>query len=159
MDILRPRGNSGYHPVPGGKGSDIAGRTSLGGPPFGGRVHGAPGEDDINRPVYAGTQNDNQIRKDRGPWWHVEDVAPYPAKREFTKAGPVRPELHMRTFAWRQQSGDSFQSREGMHTEIPKQQPQLLSGKETMQRARQNRLTVQVYRGQSYSQTTKPQGA
>lgn len=159
MHVLRPRGNNGYAHIPGGKGTEVGLGTSASGPPFSGRVLGAPGEDDINRPVYSGTQNDSSIRKDRGPWWHVEDVAPYPAHREFTAAGPVRPELHMRTFSYRKWSGGSHQSHEGMHTQIPKQQPQLLSGKETMSRARQNRLTVQVYRGQSYSQTTKPQGA
>lgn len=131
---------------------------STGGAPFEGRVRGTRNIDRIDRGFAPGNTNDREINKTRGPWYHRPYYIPpggFPIN--WTEAGPVRNELHMRTYTYRRESGQSFQFREGMHTMVPRQQAQQQNGKEKMTSARQNRLTVQRYRGQSYSNTTKVQ--
>lgn len=130
---------------------------SGGGPPFEGRIRDSRNVSQIDRGFAPGDTNDKLVNKSRGPWYHRPYYIPPPIPVNWTQAGPVRNELHMRTYTYRKESGESFQYREGMHTMVPRQNAQKQIGKERMTSARQNRLTVQRYRGQSYSNTTKVQ--
>lgn len=129
----------------------------------------APGiEDQLAR--YPGTVYDGRIVRDRGPYYQVPYYMP-PAQNwvNWTAAGPPRPELHMRNASWRNWVGNSHSRYPtvdtptgGMHTMYPTgaertagryvQTPQ-------MRGARINRLSPARYRNQTYSQTTRLQGA
>lgn len=79
------------------------------------------------------------------------------AELSWTAAGPAR-DLPTTRFNrnWRPIVGGSHQSTWGYHTNLPTGQKQgnQLAGRSAMRPAKQNRLTVQNYRGQSYSQST-----
>lgn len=142
---------------------------------------------------YSPTTNDSQILRDKTPWYPAEVY--YPAGQSWvnwTAAGPVRPELHMRDVTIRTMVGTSATRNlqnpviaqhevvpgyrslpdgrivqptvgipSGLHTNpaaavqrsFPRyvKTPQIVPG-------RQDRLRAGQYTGQSYSQTTIPQG-
>lgn len=131
--------------------------SSTGGPEFAGPV--GTHRVDVTHTRFMGNSNDTLVVRDRGPWFHSSYyIGPGSGVVNWTEAGPSRPSLHLHRFNWRRVAGWSGQTREGMHTMIPSNNPQLQSGKQRMQRTSQNMLTVQRYRGQSYSQTTKVLG-
>lgn len=123
---------------------------------------------------YPGTVNDSAIMRDRRPWYPSDPYIPPPVTWvNWTEAGPIRPELHMRTVDWRTMVGNT-ESRfplnpdsptGGRHTMIPSgpasnitQRRYVDSGLSQMVPGRPNRLAHARYTGQSYSQTTVPQG-
>lgn len=127
---------------------------SQGGPPYEGPVVTLrPG---VSYDRAPGNTNDTLIQYSRGPWFHQGYyIGPGQGVVDWTKSGPSRPSLHMWRRTWNPTAGWSGQTNEGMHTMIPAQNPQLQQGKTPMQRYQRPFLTVQRYRGQSYSQTTK----
>ncbi|MGH7240420.1 MAG: hypothetical protein ACREHG_10230 [Candidatus Saccharimonadales bacterium] len=98
-------------------------------------------------------RNDTTEVKDLQPWFHDSYyIPPAQSQPSWTAAGPARHEMHISTFRLRQMAGKYGQNQEGMHTNIPRP---VRSGRIQMQAGRQrNFLTVQRYRGQSYSETT-----
>jgi hypothetical protein len=119
----------------------------------------------------SGTVNDTLIRRDHTPWYPTDRVSPAgDSWVNWTAAGALRPELHMRTVNLRTMAGNTRsralpnpQDRTvGLHTD-PRGP---MAGKVTRYGARgatkpprQDRLLAGQYAGQSYSQTTKNQGA
>lgn len=117
-----------------------------------------------------GTAFDGQISRDRGPFYRHPRVIPAGDPWvNWTKAGPWRPELHMRNSTLRTMGGNSASRypvvdtpSTGRHTMVPNavartapryvETPQMVPG-------RQNRLAASQYRGQTFSQLTRPQGA
>jgi hypothetical protein len=122
-------------------------------------------------PRYPGTSFDGQIIRERVPFYSATTrSAVGDSWVNWTEAGPVRAELHMRTTQYRHEVGSS-QGRYpfiptsptgGRHTMTPhgvqRTAPRF---QETQQQtgARINRLSSARYSGQSYSQTTAVQGA
>lgn len=116
-----------------------------------------------------GYLNDDQVRRDRFPFYERDRFTP-PGDGwvNWTAAGPRRAELHMRNVSYRREAGSSASRfpvvegspTTGMHTMIAPgtgtveryyQTPQIRPG-------RQDRLAAGQYSGQTYSQTTRPQG-
>ncbi len=135
----------------------------------------APGMDsELAR--YPGSNQDESLRRQRMPFYSVGQYrAPGQGWVNWTEAGPPRAELHMSTGTIRPEAGAS-RSRfpfvpgsptGGMHTMIPSgpASSQVVpprygqSGNPQMRGARQDRLAAARYHGQSYSQTTRVQGA
>lgn len=129
----------------------------------------APGlETELAR--YPGTTGDSTLRRDRGPWYpRVMVRPPGDGWVNWTAAGPARPELAMRSTTWRPEAGAS-RSRfpvvpsaptGGMHTMVTpgvaRTVPRYVQTQQ-MTAARPDRLSAARYAGQSYSQTTIPQG-
>lgn len=128
------------------------------------RVHDQldrPGRMRVPGTVYAPARNDTEITRAR----EIAFRRPYylPAATasgnlNWTAAGPAR---DLPTFRFNRNVrpivGGSNQDLYGMHTNIENRGNQL-AGKPRMRPAGQNRLTVQRYRGQSYSQTTELAG-
>ncbi len=128
----------------------------------------------LNRPGWQGAYdgastdrapsgyNDTLVKRSRGIIYRKAYYLP-PAlgagELSWTAAGPIK-DMPTTRFSrtLRPLVGGSNQDKEGMHTNLPTGQQQVggqLSGKSSMVAGRQNRLSVQRYRGQSYSQTTK----
>ncbi len=142
--------------------------VSSGGIPFArGRtlIHGI--EDNDAR--YPATVYDAQIVRDRGPFVRRPRVIP-PGDGwvDWTRAGPLRPELHMRNVSMRTMVGNSASRypvvdtpSTGRHTMSPAGTArtaeryvvtaQIMPG-------RQNRLAASQQRGNTFSQLTVPQG-
>lgn len=125
-----------------------------GGQPFRGRRRGdRPPIEYVQPPP---TTHDMTIRRERGPWMHTGNYIPLAAPLRQTEAGPIRPDMHMRTHQWRRWSGGQHGDRTGWHTMLPNtEQRAERSGRTQQQRRTQGRLTVQRFRGQSYSQSTQ----
>lgn len=129
----------------------------------------AAGQDETR---YFGAVQDDQIRRDRTPWYPTKARSGVgTAEVDWTAAGPYRPELHMRNVTVRLMAGNS-QSRAfanpldptvGLHSSgIVKPAGnlgRLNSGRPGMKTGRTDRLSPARYSGQSYSQTTLEQGA
>ena len=128
-----------------------------------GPVRSAPGNlGRRGRPDYSmppASINDQQMFKERGPWFHAANMIPPADQVRWTDSGPIRLEMHQATFAYRPWSGHFFQNQEGLHTMLPAEhRAKLTKGSNKpyiTQRPRQNRLAFQRYRGQTYSQTTQ----
>lgn len=107
-----------------------------------------------------GFLNDSGIVRIKDPWVHKEYSIPAPiGPADFDPhwSGPSRSELHIKKFQYRKESGDSFQSSEGMHTMIPRF---AASAKpKQMQTGRVDRISPVNFQGQNYSQTTLIQGS
>lgn len=118
---------------------------------------------------YPGTVFDREITRDRGPYYdHDRYMPPAQSWVDWTSAGPVRPELHMRNYTLRDLVGNSRSrypvvntASTGMHTMTPagvaRTVPRYVETPQ-MTPARQDRLAAGQYAGQTYSQTTRPQG-
>lgn len=131
---------------------------SRGGVAFKGRVSGRPGRAGDGSTAQP-PQNTNAIliRRARGGYYR-ESYYLSPANNwvNWTAAGPIRRIIKEWNFTYRPVvAAPRWQ---GLHTNIPIQ-PRDQAGRARMQARRQNRLTVQRFRGQTYSQTTKLQGA
>lgn len=140
---------------------------STGGPPPEERVLSRPGwqgaYDGATTDRAPSGYNDTLILRSRGIIYRKAYYLP-PAtgagNLSWTAAGPIK-DMPTTRFSrnLRPIVGGSNQDKEGMHTNLPTGQQQpggQLRGRNAMVAGRQNRLSVQRYRGQSYSQTTKP---
>jgi hypothetical protein len=144
---------------------------------------------------HPGTVNDTLIRRQQQPWYPSTTYTPAgDSWVNWTAAGPIRPELHMRDATYRLMQGNSSTRnlqypgpgervtapgylstqdgriiqptttiRAGLHTD-PKRAARITVERYTnknprMTTARQDRLRSGQYTGQSYSQTTRVQGA
>lgn len=129
----------------------------------------APGmENDQAR--YPGTTQDGALLRDKSAFYHVGQKGNVgDGWVNWTAAGPVRAELHARTYTWRDEQGGSRypfipgSPTGGRHTMVPSATtyttPRYVdSGLPQMQGARVNRLAAARYSGQSYSQSTAVQG-
>lgn len=119
---------------------------------------------------YPATVYDGLIRRDRGPYFAAPRYIPPPVTWiSWTAAGPTRPELGMRNVTLREMVGNT-RSRfpvipnaptKGMHTMTPRGRsdvPDRYVVTAQMVPGRYDRLANSVYAGQTFSQTTKPQG-
>lgn len=127
-------------------------------------------EDEHSR--YPGDEFDTAIRRDRMPWIPAPYYIP-PADGwvNWTQAGPIRPTLHMRNATLRMMQGNSntrelqdpTNPQRGLHTNPPdavaRTVARYVSGNPQMMAGRQDRLSEARYSGQSFSQTTRNQGA
>jgi hypothetical protein len=124
-----------------------------------------------DRARYPGTVFDGRIIRDRQPVYdHPRYIPPPLTWVNWTAAGPTRPELHMRNESLRLMVGNSASRYPvipgsptgGMHTSMPGPgvtrsirryvvTPQMRAG-------RPDRLAASQYSGQTYSQSTIPQG-
>lgn len=120
---------------------------------------------------YSPTTNDGLIRHDHTPWYPMFHYGPAATGWvNWTACGPPRPELHMRTLEYRRMAGTSrtrfpvnpLDPKVGLHTDpsaaIPRTVPRFVGPNPQMTKPRQDRLAMGQYSGQSYSQTTIPQG-
>lgn len=129
----------------------------------------APGmETNLSR--YPGDSFDTEIIRDRGPFYQQPRYMPPPVTWvNWTEAGPLRPELHVRNTSLREMAGNS-RSRypvvpgsptTGMHTMVTpgvaRTVPRYVQTPQ-MRAARIDRLSPGQYAGQTYSQTTRLQG-
>lgn len=143
-------------PRPAGQG-DLYGQ-SRGGVAFKGRVIGRPGRaGEITTVQPPQNTNATLIVRARGGYLRESYYLP-PAQgmANWTAAGPARNTLRERNFTWRPIV--AAPRYKGLHTNIPIQ-PRDEAGRQAMRPRRQNRLTVQRFRGQTYSQTTQLQGS
>lgn len=120
-------------------------------------------------PIGPGTAWDSRILRDRGPWMHVESYIPPPITWiSWTKAGPVRRELHVRNSTYRREQGASStrypvvnSPTTGRHTKVEPTASRTAGRYQAvpqMKPPRQNRLRQSGYAGQTYSQITRTQG-
>ena len=120
---------------------------------------------------------ESQVQHERVPWLHTGYVGSHTTSWVDWDATPARPSLHMLQQTLRRQQGSSAtrafdphpvatfgmqDQGHGMHTNPP--QPKAgVNGKRAARQqqtgARVNRLSPQVYSGQSYSRVTLIQGA
>ena len=150
-------------PTPGGGGGGGNVPRSRNGRATGLGVYTVPRVNDPSLARAPGNTNDDLIVKIKNPWVHKEhaiDPPNTPANHSWTDDGPRRGELHLRTFTYRKEAGDSHQDTEGMHTVLPRVSTNKGSQKpRVMASGRQDRLTTVIFRGQTYSEGTLPQGA
>lgn len=129
----------------------------------------APGIEDTDA-RYPGTAFDSRIMRDRGPYYQRAHYLP-PASNwvNWTAAGPVRPELHVRQATLRELVGNSVSRfpvidspTTGMHTMSTHgvaRSVRRFQATPQMRPVRQQRLAAGQYSGQTYSQTTRVQGS
>jgi hypothetical protein len=131
---------------------------SRGGVAFRGRVVGRPGRagdgSTANPPQNSNTTLNARARG--GYYRESYYIAPANGWVNWTAAGPIRRIIREWNYNYRPVVASPRW--QGLHTNIPIQ-PRDQAGRARMQARRQNRLTVQRFRGQTYSQTTKLQGA
>ncbi|MGA5128804.1 hypothetical protein ACPCTO_03255 [Streptomyces olivoreticuli] len=130
-----------------------------GGAPLWGRVRGGrPPLERVQGPAFANRSSDTETRL-RGSYWRAGNYIPARDPLRWTDAGPIRMEMHQHVFTYRKWSGGSHSDREGLHTGTPvpiRAKRTAGSNKPVrMARPRRTRLTVQQYRGQTYSSTTQ----
>lgn len=170
-------------------------RNGVGGPVLLGLRRTLAAGMDSESARYPGTINDAGIHRQQMPWYPNPTYQPAgDSWVNWTAAGPVRPELHMRDASYRLMEGNSRTRnlqmpgpgervtapgyrttpdgkiiqptttvRAGLHTD-PKRAARITVERYTnknpkMTTARQDRLRSGQYTGQSYSQTTRIQGA
>lgn len=130
-----------------------------GGGPLWGRVRGGRGPiERIQGPAFANYSTATETRQ-RGSYWRSGNYIPASEPLRWTDAGPIRMEMHQHTFTYRKWSGGSHSGRTGLHTGTPvpieSKRTKGSAKPATMARPRRTRLTVQRYRGQTYSSTTQ----
>jgi len=112
---------------------------------------------------------DGRILRDRGPYLHVETTMPAGQSWvNWTKAGPVRAELHVSQRTYRVRQGSSAtrypvvdSPTTGRHTDVQAAASRTLGryrATPQMTARRQGRLRPGQYHGQTYSQLTRIQG-
>lgn len=149
-----------------------------GGPPTGGRGRYIPRFDDVpTRTREEVNANDGQIMRGRVPWYDQDYLGSnHDSLVNWTDCGPVRPSLHMLQQTVRRMQGTSATRNydphpittwgmqdqgHGMHTNPDMAKIDTNANFRQRQQqtaARVNRLSPQIYSGQSYSQTTVIQG-
>jgi len=128
-----------------------------GGPPF----RGLFGWTNRSMPNHN-TNAELRTFKTRGPYFTVGNVIAVADPIRATDCGPERPRMHMATGTYRRMAGTSNTHWQGYHTYLDDTRQKSLSqgtAKGGMRAPRQNRLTMQLYRGQTYSQSTRILGA
>jgi hypothetical protein len=107
--------------------------------------------------------NNSEVWRTRGPYFTIGNVIPLADPIRQSEQGPERPRMHMATGSFRKWMGTDKTRFAGQHTYLNSQFADSLRGgaskKGGMRGARLDRLTTQMYRGQTYSQTTKMLGA
>lgn len=106
------------------------------------------------------TQQDGaEVWRTRGPYFTVGNVIPIADPIRPSEQGSERPRMHMATGSFRRWMGTSHTRFDGGHTYLDEQFSDSLKGgaskKGGMRGARLDRLTMQKYRGQTYSQLTQ----
>lgn len=100
-----------------------------------------------------------QVWRTRGPYFTIGNVIPLADPVRQSEQGPERPRMHMATGSFRKWMGTDRTRFSGDHTWMDAQFADSLKGgaskKGGMRSARLDRLTAQMYRGQTYSQTTR----
>lgn len=129
----------------------------------------APGIDDERDRTPPGAL-DRGVMWDRTPWMHREERSPVgDGWVNWTAAGPVRAELHMRNMTYRREAGSDHgrfpyvpgSPTGGMHTMYPgavRRTVPRYQDTPQMRGARTDRLSPARYTGQTFSQTTEMQG-
>jgi hypothetical protein len=131
-------------------------RVSSGGNPFRGRF----ARTNTSR-LPDGAENNTLFFKTRGPFFVSGNTFPIADTVRQSEQGPARPGMRMATGSYRKWVGASKTRFPGNHTWLREQlidQKSQGTQKGGMRAVRLNRLTVQQYRGQSYSQTTTTLG-
>lgn len=125
-------------------------------------------DDELDR-VTTGSL-DKGVMWDRTPWMHREERSPVgDGWVNWTEAGPVRPELHMRNMTYRRMAGNDKgrfpyipgSPTGGMHTMVRPAVAGTVARYQDMPQmrgARVDRLSPARYSGQTYSQVTQLQG-
>lgn len=131
----------------------------------------APGVQDqeTRDPRYT---NDALIRRDNSNFWPTDvKHGVGDSLVDWSACGPSRPEMHSRVVSFRVMAGTSntryipnpYDPTVGLHSRTHRSQlgniQRYEAGTATMRPGRQDRLTQVTYSGQSYSQTTRMQGA
>jgi hypothetical protein len=99
--------------------------------------------------------------RSRGTWWRENHFIPPAEPIRWTDSGPSRLNMRQNTFSWRRGAGNSSTANKFIfgHTMLPQPYaPTFNRGANkayVMSQPHDNRVTVQRYRGQSYSQTTQ----
>lgn len=155
-----------------GRDTHVARYRAAGGDAIYGHSRGGTGPDpiDLNRPPRQDFSelsrenpraNDSLIEKDRKYLYrnaHYTPPGDNAGNHNWTADGPVK---SLPTFRfnrnWRPIVGGGHRDMWGQHTNLRTLGRNQLEGKARMRGGRQNRLTVQRYRGQSYSETTRLQ--
>lgn len=109
----------------------------------------------------GGRGNDAKIFKARGPFFRVGNLIPIPDPIRPTDSGPARPTMWQKTAMYRRWSGASNTHNMALHTYLDDTMKNSLTqgtNHSGMRATRMNRLTVQQFRGQSYSQLTQSVG-
>lgn len=155
----RQRQRAPYDPYHGRRG------TSTGGYDRFRPITAAPGmEDELAR--YDGASNDRGVVRDRIPFYERDRfIPPGQGQVDWTRAGPRRPELHMRNMTYMREQGAS-RSRfptiadsptGGLHTMTPgtvsRTVPRYVQTPQ-MRSSPYDRLSPGQYHGQTFSQTT-----
>lgn len=131
--------------------------VSSGGLPFSGRYRQM---NESRQP--DGFEFNTLFFKSRGPFFVSGNTYPIADTVRQSEQGPARPGMRMATGSYRKWVGNSNTHFKGDHTWLRDQvndQRSVGTQKGGMRGQRLNRLTVQQYRGQSYSQTTTVLGA
>lgn len=130
-----------------------------GGPPVRGRLV----RTNVPPPNMNTSINNSEVWRTRGPYFTIGNVIPLADPVRQSEQGPERPRMHMATGSFRKWMGTDKTRFSGQHTYLDSQFADSLRGgaskKGGMRGARLDRLTTQMYRGQTYSQTTKMLGA
>lgn len=127
--------------------------VSSGGLPFIGRYR----RGNESRPP-DGYEFNTLFFKTRGPFFVTGNTYPIADTVRQSEQGPARPGMRMATGSYRKWVGNSCSRFPGNHTWLREQvidQKSIGTQKGGMRGQRLNRLTVQQYRGQSYSQSTQ----
>lgn len=133
-------------------------RVSSGGPPFQGRYRRTNRSVSANMIVAA----NSEFWKTRGPFFTTGNSYPIADTIRSSEIPPIRPSMRMATGSYRQWGGNTNTHFKGYHTylaEVNETAKSQGTQKGGMRAARQNRLTIQRYRGQTYSQTTQVLGS
>lgn len=131
-------------------------QVSHGGPPFSGRYR----RTNHSANVYEIKAPNAHFWKTRGPFFTIGNSFPIADVIRQSEL-PTRPNMHMATGSYRSWTGNTKSRWRGYHTYLSEEQAEAKAQglqKGGMRTARRNRLTVQQYRGQTYSQSTNVLG-
>lgn len=116
-----------------------------------------PGMDD-NVLRDPGNRFDGRIQRDRFPYLQTDRfIPPAEGRANWTAAGPIRKELHVRNTGWRRWFGTGVPRFDGAHTNPPQAMERTVARFQAVPQMRttgQDRLVPGVYSGQTYSQLT-----
>lgn len=121
----------------------------------GGRRYATPENGYDNYVLRDPPKNNENNFIDQSPWYHKSYTKAHTVDPgDWNASGPVRQALHFRTLRYRRFQGDFHSDSTGMHSRLPKNAVLKSNRPQTMAGGHTNLLTVNQYRGQSYSDTT-----